>query len=160
MEMKKFRQHIDIYVYGSINGRRDRKASTMSNLHRNSVNILDLPDEMLCAILKKLNMVDIFYSLVRVNQWFERLALDSIDIHHLNFVVKPLVKRYSCSIDDQVLDQICRKIFPRICNDVYKLTVGRLSLERVLGIADYPHLHSLPLINFPAKKLLSKLTGK
>ena len=151
---------MDIYIYGSIKGRRDRKALTMSNLYRNSTNILDLPDEMLCAILNKLNMIDIFYSLVDANQRFDRLALDSIDIHHLNFVDKPLVKRYSSSIDDQVLDQICRKLFPRICNDVYKLTIEPLSLERVLGIGDYPHLHSVSLINFPTETLLSQLTGK
>jgi hypothetical protein len=138
----------------------DRKTSTMSNLYRNSMNILDLPDEMLCAILKKLNMVEIFYSLVDVNERFDRLALDSLYIHHLVFVVKPLVKRYSSSIDDQVLEQICRKILPRIWNDVYKLTVEPLSLERVLGIANYPHLHSLSLVNFPAETLLSQLTGK
>jgi hypothetical protein len=132
----------------------------MSNLYKNSVNILDLPDEMLCAILNNLSMVDIFYSLVDVNERFERIALHCIDIHHLNFVVESLVERYCCSIDERVLDQICRKILPRICNDVYKLTVEPLSLKRVLGIADYPHLHSLSLINFPAKKLLSQLTGK
>src|SRR5271169_1904267 len=111
--MEKFRQHMDIYVYRRINGRRHRKASMMSNLYRNSMNILDLPDEMLCAILNKLNMVDVFYSLVDVNERFDRLVLDPLYIHHhhhhLDFVVEPLVKRYSSSIDDQVLDEICRK---------------------------------------------------
>ncbi len=124
------------------------------------MNILNLPDEMLYAILNKLSMVNVFYSLVDVNERFDRLALDSLYIHHLNFMGKPLVKCYPSSTDDQVLDQICRKILPRICNNVYKLTVGRLSLERVLGIADYPQLYSLSLVHFPVKTLLSQLSGK
>ena len=132
------------------------KTLTMSN----SMNILDLPDEMLCAILKKLSMVDVFYSVVDVNERFDRLALHSLDVHHLDFVVKPLVKHYSSSIDDQLLDEICKRILPRIWNDVYKLIVEPLALERVLGIAHYPHLYSLSLINFPAETLLSQLSGK
>ena len=124
------------------------------------MNILDLPDEMLCAILNKLSMVDIFYSLVDVDERLDRLVLHSLYVYHLNFVIKSLVKRYSSSIDDQVLDHVCRKLFPRVCNDVYRLTVEPLSLERVLGIAHYPHLSSLSLINFPGKALVSQLTGK
>ena len=48
----------------------------MSN--NNEINILDLPDEILLSILNKLNNIDILYSLVDVNQRFDRLALNSI----------------------------------------------------------------------------------
>ena len=138
---KTFRRHVDIY--GIINGRKGRKTSTMVNFDTNPMNLFTLPDEMLCAILNKLSMVDVFYSLVGVNERFDRLALDSLYIHHLYLVVKPIVRRYSSSTGDQVLDNICKTILPQICNDVYKLTVELLSLELVLGIAHYPHLHSL-----------------
>ena len=147
---------MDIYVNGSVNDRSDRKASMMSN----SKNILDLPDEMLCAIFNKLNMVDILYSLVDVDERFDRLALNSLYVHHLNFAVTPTVKRHSSSTSDQVLNKICKTILPRICNNVYKLSVQPLSLERVLTIVHYPHLYSLSLINFSIERLLSQLTGK
>jgi hypothetical protein len=124
------------------------------------MNILNLPDEMLCTILKNLNMVDIFYSLVDVNERFDQLTLHPLYTHHLNFVIEPFIQHYSCSVDDQVLDQICRKVLPQICNDIYQLTVEPLSLERVLSSANYPHLHSLSLVNFPSEILLSQLTGK
>ena len=73
------------------------------------MNILALPDEMLCAILNKLHMVDVFYSLVNVNERFDRLALDSLYVHHLDFVIKPIVKPYSSSIDKQVLEKFLQK---------------------------------------------------
>jgi hypothetical protein len=42
----------------------------------NRLSILDLPDEMLLTIFNKLNMVDVLYSLVDVNERFDRLVLD------------------------------------------------------------------------------------
>ncbi|CAF4540424.1 unnamed protein product [Rotaria sp. Silwood2] len=48
------------------------------------MNILDLPDEILISIFNKLNNVDILYSLVDVNQRFNRLSLSSLYIHDLD----------------------------------------------------------------------------
>ena len=147
---------MDIDEHGTIKDRRDRKALMTSN----SMNIPALPDEMFCAILNKLHMVDVFYSLVDVNEQFNRLALDSFYVHHLDFLIKPIVKRSSSSIDNQLLDKIYRKIFPRICNGVHQLTVEPLSQERLLGIAHYPHLYSLSLLHFPAETVRLHLTEK
>ena len=56
----------------------------MNNSNKNHLNIFDLPDEILFIILKKLNMVDVVYSLVDVNQRFDRLAVDSLYVRNLN----------------------------------------------------------------------------
>ena len=133
------------------------KTSTMNSLKINYMNILHLPDEMLCAILNKLNLIDVFYSLIDVNGRFDRLIFDPVFIHHVNLVPKPFI--HNSSIDDQLLDRICRKILPQINCHVSKMTVDPLSLERVLATANYPHLHTLSLINFPAETLLSQLKG-
>ena len=122
------------------------------------MDLLDLPDEILCAILNKLNMIDVFDSLVHVDERFDHLIFDPVFTHHVDLVLKPLISN-SSSIDDQRLDRICRNILPQINCHVFKLTVDPLSLERVLVTADYPHLNTLSLINFPAKVLLSQLTG-
>ncbi|CAF0862540.1 unnamed protein product [Adineta ricciae] len=105
-------------------------------------------------------MVDILYSLVDVNERFNRLALYFVYTHHhLNLVISPLVEHYSSSIDGQVLDRICRNVLPQISNNIYQLTVEPLSLERVLSSANYPYLHSLALVNFPSEILLPQLIG-
>jgi hypothetical protein len=135
-----------------------KQSSNMNIISNDYINILDLPDEMLRAIFNKLNMVDVFYSLVDVNQRFDRLALDSLYIRHLDFAVKPPLKHDCSSVDHQVLDQICRKILPRIHHKINKLTVEPSSMERVLD-THYPRLHSLSLVNFRAETLLQHLTG-
>ena len=109
----------------------------MNRSNINCMNIFDLPDEMLCAILNKLSMVDVFYSLVDVNERFDRVALDSMCNHHVDLVLKRSIQ-YVPSTDAQIVDQICRKVLPRINSHVYKLSVEPLALNCVLGIANYP----------------------
>ena len=130
----------------------------MNSLNTNRMNIFDLPDEILCTILNKINMIDVFDSLVHINERFHRLIFDTLFICHVDLVPKSSIEN-SSSVDDQSLDRICRNILPQINCHVFKLTVDPLSLERVLVTADYPHLNTLSLINFPAKVLLSQLTG-
>jgi hypothetical protein len=130
----------------------------MNSLNSNDINILDLPDEMLHAIFNKLNMVDMLYSLVDVNQRFDRIALDSLYIHHLNFVVKRS-DIHNSSVDTHILDRICEQILRRINEKINKLTFEPVCMERVLGNVHYPQLHSLSLINYQPEILLRHLTG-
>ena len=67
---------------------------------------------MLLAVFNKLNMVDILYSLVDVNQRFDRLAFDPFHIHHhLDLVIQKDDIEH-CSVDTHILDRICSKILP------------------------------------------------
>jgi hypothetical protein len=89
----------------------------MNNLNKIRPNILDLPDEILFIILKKLNMVDVVYSLVDVNQRFDRLAVDSLyicDLKITNIMSINSLYNQTSLIDTKVLCKICQKILPRI----------------------------------------------
>ncbi|CAF3221190.1 unnamed protein product [Rotaria sp. Silwood2] len=119
----------------------------MSVLSSNNINILNLPDEILHAIFNKLNIVDIVYSLVNVNQRFDLLTLDPFYIHHLDFVIKR-DDVHNSSVDIQIIDRICEKILPRINEKVNKLTVDQFSMEGIISTIDYPQLHSLSLVNY------------
>ncbi len=130
----------------------------MSTLDKTGINILDLPDEILLAISNKLNMVDVLYSLVGVNQRFDQLVLDPFYIHHLDLTDKSLIKTKS-SVNNEVLDRICEAILPRINREINKLTVDQHSLERILHAAVYPQLYSLSLVDFQQDKLLPYLIG-
>jgi len=59
----------------------------MSNLTNNHINILDLPDEILFIIIRKLNMADVLSSLVRVEN-NERLNEIKINIFFCFFLIK------------------------------------------------------------------------
>ena len=69
------------------------------------LNILDLPDEILLIICNKMNIVDVLYSLVDVNQRFDRLVLDPLTIHNIDMTIRTLESVYdqTFSIDDQIL---------------------------------------------------------
>ncbi len=130
----------------------------MNNSNKNHLNLLDLPDEVLLVILKKLNMVGVFYSLADVNQRFNRLVLDSSYIRDLDMTINSVYDQ--ASIDTQeVLSSICQKILPCIHHQVHKLTVEECSMKQILLAVNYPQLYSLSLINFQKETLLQDLTG-
>ncbi|CAF1389661.1 unnamed protein product [Rotaria sordida] len=103
-------------------------------------------------------MMDMFYSLVDVNQRFNRLAFDSLCIHHLNFAIKHFDIHQYATYND-ILDRICSKILPRINDKVNKLTVDPLSMEQILCAVHYPQLHSLSLINYQPEILSQHLSS-
>jgi hypothetical protein len=134
----------------------------MSNFNNNYINILDLPDEIFLIILKNLNMVDVFYSLVDVNQRFDRLALDPLRIRDLdmtNIMTINSLYNQTSSIDTPVLSSFCQKILPRIHQQVHKLTVDQYSMKKILVAANYPQLYSLSLINLQEEIFYQYLTG-
>src|SRR5437660_1072240 len=81
----------------------------MDTSHNNCLNILDLPNEILLTIFNKLNRVNVLYSLVDVNERFDRLILNPFYIHNLDLIIKSLSDGI-CSIDNEILDKICEKI--------------------------------------------------
>jgi hypothetical protein len=130
----------------------------MNTSNNNDINILDLPDEMLLIILSKLDMVDVFYSIVDLNKRFNQLVLDPLYIHHLDLTVKTSLDHNS-PVDNQVLDQIRTKVLPRIHDKVNKITVTSPSMEFIFNTVDYPQLHSLSLVDFQQETLLQYLTS-
>ena len=129
----------------------------MNILNSNDINILNLPDEILRIIFNKLNTADVFYSLVGVNQRFDRLAPDPLYINHFDLVVKRSDIRSSL-IDVHILDRICKTFLPRINETVTKLTVDFFSMESILSAVPYPQVHSLSLVNFQPNILLQHLS--
>jgi len=136
--------------------------SEMYNLNNNPINMLNLPNEILCIIFQKLNTVDVFYSLVDVNQRFRQLVLHSLyirDLHMTNMTATHSFSDETFSIDTKVLSRICKKILPRIHHQVQKLTVEQSSMKEVLATGNFPQLYSLSLINFEEHVLYQYLTG-
>ncbi|CAF3912117.1 unnamed protein product [Rotaria sp. Silwood1] len=134
----------------------------INNLNNDNLNILDLPDEILFIIFKKLNTIDVFHSLVSVNQQFDRLALDPFNVRDLDMtdimIIDSLYDK-TPSIDTETLSKICPKLLPRIHRQVHKLTVEQCSMKDILLAANYSELYSLSLINFQVKILYQYLRG-
>src|SRR5438105_15878513 len=106
------------------------------------VNILDLCDEMLITILNKLNNIDVLYSLLGVNQKFDRLVRDIPFTQSLDFTT------ISTNEDDHLkitsmLNRFCVHIIPRIQHNIQCLTLDPWSMNSVLGSGNYHKLHKL-----------------
>jgi hypothetical protein len=130
----------------------------METSNKYNINILDLPDEMLLTIFNKLNMIDVFYSLVYVNKRFNRLTLDPFYIHDLDLTVKHSLVEHDSSLDALKIDTICKKILSKIAHHIFKVTIPSYLIECIINF-DYPQLESLSLVSFEEQKFLEYLRG-
>jgi hypothetical protein len=116
------------------------------NMSSLSVNILDLPDEILLIIFKKLNNIDLLYSLVGVNQKLDKVACDIRFTKEVNLTtISP--NDTSDSRLNAIVDRLYTHILPRIHNNVGSLSVQASLLQCILHSNNYPNLHKLTLLN-------------
>ncbi|CAF4097680.1 unnamed protein product [Rotaria sordida] len=101
-------------------------------------------------------MVDVLYSLVDVNERFDRLIIDPLYIRHLDMTIKSSFDNIF-PVDNKVLSRICEKILPRVYDQVNKLIVEPHAMKQVFTI-NYPQLYSLSLISFQEEELFQYLT--
>ncbi|CAF3209201.1 unnamed protein product [Rotaria sp. Silwood2] len=124
-------------------------------MNQSDVHLLDLLNEILLIILKKLNNIDVLYSLLNINN--ERL---NILAHEKIFSTITLVSMDNISsIDPGKLDRFCIDILPRIHHNVKCLFLEPLSMERILLSTNYPKLTKLKLFNFKQEFALRYFTN-
>jgi hypothetical protein len=114
------------------------------------MSIVDLLDEILLTIFKKLDDFDVLYSLVAVNQKLNNVACD------INFTRAVDLKTISSNEGDDVrnnaiLDRFCMYILPRIHDNVECLTVQACFLQHALYADHYLNLRKLSLVNLELK---------
>ena len=118
-------------------------------MDQHSVNLVDLPNEILFLILRKLSNVDVLYSLLNINnQRLETIAQQEIFTNILNFVSIPRSNDEIPSISVSMLVRFCASILPRIHTNVKTLIVESGSMESILRAAIYPNLTKLKIYNF------------
>ncbi len=111
-----------------------------------TVNILTLCDELLLAIFRKLNNMDVLYSLIGVNEKLDRLARDITFTQSID-LVRISSNEHNHSKTKSILNRFCIDILPRIQHNIECLTLDSLSIDRVLRIENYPKLHKITLVN-------------
>jgi hypothetical protein len=126
--------------------------------HR-TVHLLDLPDEILLIITKKLNSTDVLHSLLGVNKRLDKMARTFDNTKFIDFSTILSNGSFS-SIDDIKLNRFCYDILPQIRHNVVALSLELLSMERVLLTCDYPNLNTISFMTFLPNIVLRYLTGK
>jgi hypothetical protein len=121
-------------------------------MNQSHVHLLDLPNEMLFNILKKLDNVDILYSLFGINnKRLDSIIREEIFCNSLNFT--------SSVHETTILGRFCNSILPQIHYNVKCLTVEPASMERILLATPYPNLTELKIFNFQRDSSLHYFTG-
>jgi len=129
-------------------------------MNQYKVNLLDLPNEILLIILKKLDNMDVLYSLFDLNnERLDKIIQENTFTNNLNFVLITLTDDV-LSISDSIIDRFCKNILPKIHYNVKSLILNSLSMERILFSGDYPNLNKLKIFNFNDKTALRYFTGK
>jgi hypothetical protein len=126
----------------------------MNTLNNNDVNVPNLPDEVLIIIFSKLRMIKTLYSLVNVDQRFDRLVLERFYVCHLDLTI-PSFLNHNSSLNNRIRTQI----LPQIHHKVTKLTVEPRSMKCILNTIDYSVLTSLSIVNFESEILIQHLLG-
>jgi hypothetical protein len=129
-------------------------------MNQSNVRFVDLPNEILFIILKKLDNMDVLYSFLGVdNQRLDMIVQGKTFTETLNFVLTASLDDI-LSIADSILNRFCINILPRIGHNIKSLILESESIERVLLAADYPNLAELKLFNFKDKIASCYFTGK
>jgi hypothetical protein len=121
-------------------------------MNRSNVHLLDLPDEILLLILKKLNNVDVLYSLLDINNG--RLNILAQQNTFTNILKIPTIYDYS------LINRLCIDILPRIHHNVKCFIFDSFCMKRFLLATDYPNLTELKILHFKQKFALGYLTSK
>ena len=129
-------------------------------MHQSNIGFLDLPNDILFIILKKLDHMDVLHSLFNVDdQRLNRIIQDKIFTRTLDFTLTTPANDIS-SIPDPMLNRFCLDILPKIDHNVKSLILEAGCLERVLHSAEYSHLTELKIFNFDDEIVWNYFTGK
>jgi hypothetical protein len=128
-------------------------------MKHSSVELNDLPDEILMIILKKLFNVQVLYSLIGVNKRLHAIVHDPIFTNCLTLM--------RCGSDDSIdplpdpiLDRFCLQILPEIHHQIEWLNLESSSMARILLSTNYPNLYGLGLYGLEIERAKYLFTGK
>ena len=123
------------------------------------MNLLDLPSEILLLILKKLNNIDVLYSMFGIDHQHDILLTDNTFTNTLNFVLTTTNDDIT-PFPDGTINRFCKNILPKIDQSIKYLILDYLSMKIILQSANYPNLTQLKLFNFDDNIVEEYFNGK
>ncbi|CAF4790606.1 unnamed protein product, partial [Rotaria sp. Silwood2] len=103
---------------------------------------------------------EVLYSLMGVNQRFDRIVHDKIFTRDLCLLEYCPIDDSTFPLPDPIIDRFCSKILPEIGHHIKTLFLSRTSIERILYATNYPNLNHLGLCDTEYKVAQSLFAGK
>ena len=128
----------------------------MSTMENSFVQLMDLPNEIIVMILKKLANVEVLYSLMDINRRLNKIIHNSIFTRNLN-----LIRPIDLTLREpyRLLDRFSFEILPQIHDQIQFLSVDTATMECFLLQGEYCHLRELAIFISDTKPP-QYLTGK
>ncbi len=128
-------------------------------MNHQTVHLLDLPDEILLIIMKKLGSVNVLYSLLGVNQLLDQMARSIDNTKFIDFSIVLPNDNFS-SFNHVKFNRLFYEILSQIHHNVKALTLDQFSMKRVLLACEYPNLRMIIFDNYLPDILLGNLSDK
>jgi len=128
-------------------------------MENSSLQLCDLPDEILLLIFKKIDNIPLLYSLFDIDKRLNSILYDSFFTNYLN-LAGFCWENYIYRLCDPILDRFCSEILPSIHHHIKQLDLEPTSIERVLCAANYPNLCVLGLYDLKIDTGKHLFTGK
>jgi len=109
-------------------------------MEHSCVQLMDLPDEIIIMILKKLENVEVLYSFMGINTRLNQIVHDPI--FTTKITIRILIFPTSI-LPSEVLDRFCCQILPKIHHKIEWLNIESIYIDRVLLSGVYPNLRQL-----------------
>ena len=122
-----------------------------TNMEHLSVELSDLPDEILIHIFQQLQNDEVLYSLLGVNQRLNRIVHDRIFTSDLCLLECSPVDDDIIPLSDPIVNRFCSTILPEIGHQIETLYVERIWMERILRATNYSNLNDLNLFDIDVK---------
>ncbi|CAF3477139.1 unnamed protein product [Rotaria socialis] len=123
-------------------------------MDNSSIELSDLPNEILMIILKKLFNVEVLYSLIGVNKRLHAIVYDPIFTNCLT-LMRCVSDDSIDPLPDSILDRLCSQILPEIHHKIKCLNLESSSMKRILLATSYPNLCELGLYDIEIETVMS-----
>ncbi len=124
------------------------------------VELMDLPEEILMIVFKKLNNDELLYSLMGINMRLDQIIRDTIFTNQISLIKYNSLPDLTSALSDIVLNRFYSQILPQIHHKIKWLSLETLSMERILLAADYPNLRQLDIFLMNEETDMDLFTGK
>lgn len=124
------------------------------------------PDEVLLIIFRKLNNIQVLYSLFGINQRLNTIIQDSLFTSHLTLFERStdpdgFISNYNIHrLSDSIINRFCLEILPVLHHKIKWLDVEPTFVERVLRATKYPNLSGLGVYGVDIGTVISLFTSR
>ncbi|CAF1421913.1 unnamed protein product [Rotaria sp. Silwood1] len=127
-------------------------------MEHEAVQLLDLPDEILLIIMKKLCSIDVLYSLLEVNKRLDKMARSLTHTKSLDFSSISSDHQF-LSVHYPIINRFCNHILPQIHQNLEVLIVDQRWMEDILLTGQYSNIRMISIINCSPYTVYKYLAG-